>query len=160
NIVNNYDQGNHGDGKAANTAPLNAPTGIALDSKGLLYIADTNNNAIRLVNTTSSTQTVNGTSVPAGVIETVAGDRSGSSGYGGDGGFATDATFNAPSGVWLDGDDNLYILDSGNSVVRVVNMTASGISFPGSRATNPIAPGHIDTIVGTGVAGFQDGALN
>ncbi|MGH9498307.1 MAG: choice-of-anchor D domain-containing protein [Terriglobales bacterium] len=159
NIVNNYNQANHGDGQLANTAPLNAPEGIALDSRGLLYIADTNNNAIRLVNTTSTPQTVAGVSVPAGVIETVAGDGNGSSGYGGDGAAATSATLNAPSAIWLDGDDNLYILDSGNSAVRVVNMTASAISFPGSRANNPVAPGNIDTVVGTGVAGFADGAL-
>ena len=63
NIVNMYNQNNHGDGHPANTASLNAPQGIALDAAGNnLYIADTANNAIRVVN------------VQTGVIQTVAED--------------------------------------------------------------------------------------
>jgi trimeric autotransporter adhesin len=159
NIINKYNQGNLGDGQLANTASLNAPEGIALDSNGILYIADTNNNAIRVVNTLSTSQTVGGLTIPAGVIETIAGDGSGTAGYTGDGGPATSALLNAPGGVWLDGDNNIYVADTGNSVVRVVNTQATAISFYGAS----IPAGDIQTIVGNGTAcnitGCGDGSL-
>ncbi|MFZ0286559.1 MAG: choice-of-anchor D domain-containing protein, partial [Terriglobales bacterium] len=136
----------------ANTASLNAPEGIALDSKGILYIADTNNNAIRVVNTLNSSQMVGGLTIPAGVIESIAGDGNGTAGYTGDGGLATSATLNGPGGVWLDTDGNIYIADTQNSVVRVVNTQATAISFYGSIT---VQPGDIQTIAGTGTAGFS-----
>jgi len=84
---------------------LNSPTGIALDSKGNLYIADSDNNAIRMVS-------------PSGTITTVAG--SGRQGYSGDGGPAINALLNYPQGVALDSAGNLYIADTFNNAVRMV----------------------------------------
>ncbi len=157
NIVPKYDQLNQGDGNPGAAAYLNAPEGIALDSKGILYIADTNNSAIRVVNTTNSSQTVGGVVIPPGVIETVAGN--GTASYTGDGGPATSATLNGPAGVWLDADGNIYIADTQNSAVRVVNMQASAITFYGGTSgvtAITVQPGDIQTIAGTGVAGFNN----
>jgi sugar lactone lactonase YvrE len=83
---------------------------VAVDSAGNLYIADSFNNVIRKVNA-------------LGTITTVAGNGTG--GYSGDGGPATSAELNNPDGVAVDSAGNLYIADSGNSVIRKVN--ASGI---------------------------------
>ena len=99
-----------GDGGAATAAQLNNPRGIAVDGSGNLYIADTWNNRIRKVDT-------------AGVITTVAG--SGTNGFSGDGGVATDARLNYPYGVTPDGAGNLYIADSRNHRIRKVD-TAGG----------------------------------
>ena len=160
NIValQNYNAFNQGDNNLATTATLNAPQGIALDSAGNVYIADTADNAIRVVNPTKSPTVVGGVAIPAGFIETIAGDGSGQAGYFGDNGPATSALLNAPSGVWLDRDGNVYIADTGNSRIRVVNMQASAITFPGTNAPS-VGPGNIATIVGTGTPGFADGAI-
>ncbi|MFC1769888.1 hypothetical protein ACFLZI_02375 [Nitrospirota bacterium] len=96
---------------------LDTPGGIALDTSGNLYIADTENHLIR--------------KVTAGVINTVAGN--GELGYSGDGGPATSAELNSPRDVSVDAAGNLYIADTFNNVIRIVNT--SGI---------------INTVAGTG----------
>ena len=95
-----------GDGGQAASAQLNSPTGMALDSNNNLYIADTDNNAIRMV-------------TPAGIITTVAGN--GQQGYSGDGGPAIHALLNYPQGVAVDSAGNLYIADTLNNAVRMVS---------------------------------------
>ena len=88
-------------------ASLNAPRrgGRQL---GDLFIADTCNNVIREVNPST------------GVITTVAGN--GICGYSGDGGAATGAELNAPTGVAVDAAGDIFIADSGNNVIREVNQ--------------------------------------
>jgi len=100
-----------GDGGPATDAVLSDPGGVAVDSSGNLYIADTGDNVIREVNT-------------HGVINTDAGN--GTSGYGGDGGSATDAELNGPVGIAVDASANLYIADSGNNLVREVPISMAG----------------------------------
>jgi len=95
--------GSGGDCGPATAATLNGPFGVAVDSSGNFYIADSYNNRIRKVTT-------------AGIITTVAG--SGVGGYRGDGGSATAAELYWPGGVALDAAGNLYIADSDNSVIR------------------------------------------
>ena len=105
--------GYSGDGGAAATARLNNPNAIAVDASGDLFIADTNNNVVREVN------------AETGVISTVAGN--GTCGYSGDGGQATSAELDCPCGVAVDSTAGLlYIADTGNNVVRVVDL-ASGV---------------------------------
>jgi uncharacterized protein (TIGR03437 family) len=95
-----------GDGGPAIAASLQNPQGIALDTAGNLYIADTSNQVIRKVN-------------PQGIITTVAGN--GQQGSGGDGGPAIAAQLSAPCAVAVDGSGNLYIVDGGNDEIRKVD---------------------------------------
>jgi trimeric autotransporter adhesin len=122
--------GYRGDGGIATSASLNFPRGVAIDASGNLYIADTDNNRIRMV--TKST----------GIISTVAG--TGSSGYSGDGGLATSAALNYPRGVAIDASANIYIADFYNYRIRMVTKST----------------GIISTVAGTGSSGYSgDGGL-
>jgi len=100
------------DGVAATSATLYLPSGVAVDAAGNLYIADSSNNRIRRVDAVS------------GLISTVAGN--GNPGFAGDNGLATSAEIDNPSALALDGAGNLYIADSNNDVIRMVNA-ATGI---------------------------------
>jgi uncharacterized protein (TIGR03437 family) len=112
-----------GDNVPAASVHLYSPSGVAVDSAGNLYIADTGNQIVR--------------KVWGGVITTVAG--SGASIYGGfsgDNGPATSAQLSNPAGVAVDAAGNLYIADSANDRIRKVSN------------------GVITTVVGTGTPGF------
>src|SRR5271157_3160449 len=104
-VAGNGYGGYSGDGGPATSALLYGPEGLALDSAGNLYIADTYNNRIRRVS--------------GGTITTVAGN--GNQGSSGDGGPATSASLTLPSGVAVDSAANLYIADAGNGRVRKVS---------------------------------------
>ncbi len=93
------------DGVAATSTTLNTPLGLALDSAGNLYIADSYNHRIREV-------------VTGGNISTVAG--SGTEGFGGDDGAAIYAALNYPQGIAFDAAGNLYIADTFNHRIRKV----------------------------------------
>src|ERR1035438_8551114 len=105
-----------GDGGAATSASLYSPVGLAIDAKGNLYIADTNNSAVRKV--------TNGT------ISTVAGN--GLQGYAGDGGPALSAQLNDPQGVAVDAAGNLYITDTLNYRVRMVSPAGNIATIAGN----------------------------
>jgi len=103
-----------GDGGPATAAQLNTPCGVAVDSAGNLYIADTSNHRVRMVTT-------------AGVISTVAGNGTG--GFSGDGGPATAAKLREPCGVAVDSGGNLYIADHGNNRIRKVTAQVMTVNF-------------------------------
>jgi hypothetical protein len=138
------------DGGPATFSSLNGPQGIAVDSNGNVYIADTSNNVIRIVNTGATSFTIGGLSIPPGAIATVAGNSNGQSCTSasappcGDGGSAVSAFLTAPSGVFLDSTNNIYIADTGDQVVRVVNTQSTGITIAGVT----IPAGDIATIAG------------
>jgi sugar lactone lactonase YvrE len=113
-----------GDGGPAVAALLNGPAGLAVDEGGNLLIADRGNHRIRKID-------------PSGVISTVAG--TGVGGFSGDGGPATSAPLDRPTGLALDGNGNLLIADRGNHRIR---MVAAGT-------------GVITTVAGLGAAGFS-----
>ena len=167
-----------GDGGSALTAQFRNISGLAQDSNGNLYIADTENHRIRRVNT-------------AGFVHTVAG--SGTAGYSGDGGSATSAQLNGPVGLAVDAAGNLYIADQRNNRIRYVGLdgristfagngnaasggdggvpTAASILQPGSLALDnsgnlyiaetgghrvrKVSNNAISTVAGTGSAGFS-----
>jgi sugar lactone lactonase YvrE len=114
-IAGNGKEGYSGDGGPAKDAQL-YPSGMAVDASGNVYISDVSNHLIR--------------KVAGGVITTIAG--TGKSGYSGDGGPAASAQLYAPYGLAVDAAGNLYIADSGNSVVRKVS---GGVitTFAGNR---------------------------
>jgi trimeric autotransporter adhesin len=199
-VAGNGSNGFSGDGGPAISAQLNGPTGLALDSSGNLYIADLNNSRIRIVNSAGQINTLvgNGNAAvsgdggpasqaelaapeslmmdplgnlyigdswarvrkisPDGTISTIAGK--GTVGYAGDGGAATSAQVNGPFGLAADSAGNLYIADTGNSAVRILqatsyNLTLSAVTNGASNATGAIAPGEIVTIYGTGLGPTQ-----
>jgi sugar lactone lactonase YvrE len=121
-VAGDGNSGFGGDGGPATSAQLAFPAGVALDASGNLYIADTNNNRVRKVNT-------------GGTVSTVVGD--GNSGFGGDGGPATSAQLAFPAGVALDASGNFYIADAFNNRIRKVDST-----------------GIITTVAGDGTPGF------
>ena len=89
-------------------------SGVALDAAGNIYLADTNNNRVRMIN------------AQTGVISTFAG--TGTSGYSGDGGAATSANLSQPMGLAFDAQGNLYIADEGNDIIRMVGAQTGNIS--------------------------------
>lgn len=113
--------GYSGDGGAATSAALSFPTGIAMDGSGNLYIADTNNNRIRKVNT-------------SGIITTCAG--TGVAGYNGSGIAATSASLYNPWGVAADSVGQLYIPDRYNHLVRKVDTTGKIFDVAGNGSAN------------------------
>lgn len=110
---------NNGTGSGANFGQI---YGMATDSKGNLYVADRSNHTIRMV-------------TPAGVVTTFAG-TAGSSGS--TNGTGTAASFNQPSGLCVDSNDNVYVADTGNNVIRkitsggVVSLYAGTVGSSGS----------------------------
>ena len=106
--------GSQGDNGQAAAARLNRPTALAIDGQGNLYICDSGNHRIRMVNLTTN------------IITTVAGN--GGAGYGGDGVTATTTSLNNPTGIALDAQGNLYIADRGNHRIRRVDAVSKQIS--------------------------------
>jgi len=105
-------------------AQFNTPTGIATDTSGNIYVADSGNNAIRKV-------------TPTGVVTTLAGLISGNSD-----GTGIAAQFNDPVGVAVDLAGNVYVADSANTEVRKVSptgvtttiLTSANLTFAGAGA--------------------------
>ena len=103
-----------GDGGSATSAGLSLPYAVAFDLAGNMYIPDSANNVIRMV------ASVGGAITPTSTISTVVGFYPGIPGNSGDGGPATEAHMDAPSGVTLDAAGNLYIADTQNTRIRKV----------------------------------------
>jgi sugar lactone lactonase YvrE len=165
-VAGNGIRGYSGDGGPATSAELFEPFGVAVNSTGNLYIADTFNNRIRKVTRDGTINSVVGTDAglfdpdgvaidaagnlfiadtlnhrirkvtPQGVVSTVAG--TGTAGFGGDGGPATSAALDYPFSVAVDAAGNLYIADSANNRVRKV-----------------AANGTIGTVAGNGTPGYD-----
>lgn len=120
-VAGTMSYGFSGDLGPATSAELQGPSGLAFDSNGNLYIADSANNRIRRVDT-------------SGYISTVAG--TGTAGYSGDGGLAASAELSHPLDVAFDGNGNLYISDMLNSSIRMIDTfgkigTVAGLGSQG-----------------------------
>jgi trimeric autotransporter adhesin len=143
-----------GDGGPATSAELNQPAGLAIDSTGNIYIADTFNNAIRMVDTSN-------------VIHTVAGN--GKQGYSGDGGPATSAEVDHPRGIFVDASGNMFIADTNNRAIREVKSGtintiagngALGCTGDGGAATKASIGNPRDVIVGNGTLYISNGGCD
>lgn len=115
----------YADGAGA-AASFNSPSALAIDGEGNLYVADTANNRIRKI-------------TPAGIVTTLAGD--GAAGY--RDGAASEAQFNAPVGVAVDGRGDVYVADTYNDRIRLVTPE-----------------GQVKTLAGGGEPGYRDGAAD
>lgn len=109
------DAGFGGDQGPAVKAKLGGPTGVAVDQRGNLYIADDSNSRIRLVNT-------------QGIISTVCG--LGIQGFAGDGGSANLALLNRPSAIAIDAAGRVFFSDMNNNRIRVLSPVDSPVDAP------------------------------
>lgn len=109
-----------GDGGPATAAGLIEPYGIAADRAGNIFLTDYGSNVIRKIDA-------------AGIITTLAG--TGTAGYSGDGGPATGAALNKPTGIALDSAGNILIADSENQRIRLVTTSGVITSIAGTGAT-------------------------
>ncbi len=127
-----------GDGSQATVASLNRPFGVALDSVGNIYIADTVNCRIRKVNALN------------GIITTVVGN--GTAGLNGDGDLAVRSQLFFPGGVAIDRNNNILVADG--TLGFLVNLTQGRVRRVDANT------GIITTIAGTTSPGFGgDGGL-
>jgi len=145
-IAGNGKAGYSGDGGPATSAQLGGSDGLAFDAAGNLYIADTYNNAIRLV-------------TPDGTITTIAGTP-GSRGYFGDGGLAVAAQLSYPYGVAVDRGGNIFVADTGNGAIRELRpshaaLLISSVVDAASERPGPVSPGKIVVIYGAGLGPTQ-----
>jgi uncharacterized protein (TIGR03437 family) len=129
-VAGNGTNGFSGDGSTAINAEMNSPTGLALDSAGNLYIADSLNCRIRKVTS-------------GGNISTIVGN--GTLSYSGDGGLASQAQLNAPQGVAADAAGNLYVADTLNNVVRKVSPNGTIANFAGNGGVGSSGDGSAAT---------------
>jgi uncharacterized protein (TIGR03437 family) len=140
-----------GDGGAAVLAQIGAPAGVAVDALGNVFFSD-GSVRVRKVN-------------PVGFIFTEAGN--GTLGYSGDGGSAAVAQFNGPTALAVDAAGNVYVADTNNNAVRVLQPSGAGVSITAvtnaaSNQVGLIAPGELITIYGSnlGPAGLVQFQLN
>jgi uncharacterized protein (TIGR03437 family) len=154
---------NNGDGGPATQAFVSILEGVCADSAGNVYLADADDNRIRMIN-------------PAGIISTFAG--AGVAGYAGDGGPATQAYLRAPYGIRFDSGGNLFIADLGNNAIRRVatDGTMSTVAdnlasprnlafgsdgslyvseFSANRVSRVNADGTTKPVAGNGTGGFS-----
>jgi len=124
-----------GDGGPATAAKFEDPRGVAVGSDGSLYISDSSNNRVRRVG-------------PDGIITTVVG--SASSGFSGDGGPATAASLNFPTGVAVGPDGSLYIVDTFNNRIR--RVSPSGLITTAAGNGSSIARGDGGPAIQAGVS--------
>ncbi|MEQ1946748.1 MAG: BACON domain-containing carbohydrate-binding protein [Bryobacteraceae bacterium] len=123
-FAGNGAQGFAGDGGLATGAQLNQPQGVAVDAAGSVYIADTGNNRIRLVSN--------------GTITTIGG--TGTAGYTGDGGAATNATLNGPQGIFVDSYGRVLVADASNNAIRALSLPCSYTVTQALAATSAGGP--------------------
>ncbi len=107
------------DGKGT-AAQFNAPTGLAIDGFGNLYVSDEGNYVIRKI-------------TPSGDVSTLAG-QPGVQGHAD--GTGSGATFAGPSGLAVDGAGNLYVADENSGTIRKVTPTGKVTTIAGTAGTN------------------------
>jgi streptogramin lyase len=133
----------YADGPGAE-AQFNAPTDIAVDDNGILYVADNSNHKIRKI-------------TPSGEVSTLAGGAAGFS----DGPTAS-ALFRNPSGIALDNAGNIYVADRLNHRIRKIDVTSgqvTTIAGAGTTGSRDGAAGEAQFNNPYGVVVGEDGSV-
>jgi DNA-binding beta-propeller fold protein YncE len=118
-------EGDTGHGGRALEVQFSSPHEILLTRAGRMYIADTLNHRVRMLD------------LESGTITPVAG--TGEKGFSGDGGLAAKATFNQAYGIALSPDEQrLYVCDTGNRRVRVVDLKTGMVSTAAGNGTSAV----------------------
>ena len=104
---------------------FDSPVGVAADSAGNIYVADTNNSTIRRI-------------TPAGVVTTLAGTPAG---FGSADGTGAAASFNFPSRVATDSTGNAYVADTNNSTIRKITPMGVVTTVVGQARQAAFVPG-------------------
>ncbi len=117
--------GYNGEGIAIGLAQINNPYDLTITPSGDIYFCETAGNRVRRIT--------------EGVVRTVAGD--GVSGFTGDGGPATAARVNGPSGITTDAAGNVYFSDGGNNRIRKISTSGDITTIAGTGATTFIGSG-------------------
>jgi sugar lactone lactonase YvrE len=151
-VAGNGEQLFSGNGLAATLAGLDSPNGVAVDAAGNIYIGDTHNQQVRIVDTT-------------GVISTFAGN--GIKDYAGDGAAATSASLAQPRGLSVDASGNVYVADSDNNRIRLIAKSGTITTLAGNGSQGftgdggPAVDATLDTprataVAATGVIALSD----
>jgi len=106
-------------------ALFNYPSGVAVDSMGNIYVADSGNNTIRKVTSSGMVTTLAGTAGLSGITD----------------GMGGAALFNYPSGVAVDSMGNVYVADSGNNTIRKVTSGGMVTTLAGNAGLSGSADG-------------------
>lgn len=117
-FAGNGSNGYSGDGGSATAAQFYNPVGVAVDSAGDVFVADSDNGAVRMI--------------ANGIITTIAGN--GALGYTGDGAPATLAEFSAISGIAVDAQGNIYVADTNNNAIRLFPLHGIVSTIAGTGA--------------------------
>ena len=137
-------------------ATFQSPSGLAIDSNGYLYVADSVSNTIRRLNTVdiaAITTTPTSPAIPSFTVTTFAGKP----GVQGDAdGVGSNARFNNPTGLTLDGSGYLFIADTNSSTIRRMNVADITDGLTPATVVTPAAT--VTTFAGSaGISGSYDG---
>jgi len=136
-IVGGHTCGFSGDGGLAGNAEINAPIGqIVFDTAGDMYFSDTTNQRVRRIDYVT------------GVIRTIAGN--GTAGYTGDGGKATAAELNSPTGVGVDSQGNVFIISSAATGQVIRKVGSPGLLGFGNQVKGVASVAQLVTVTNTG----------
>jgi hypothetical protein len=119
-------------GASSSSGSIGHPTGLAVDATGDVYVAEANEQRVKVIE-------------PSGAVAGVAG--TGKAGDGGDGGMASSAQLDEPTGIAVDRGGDLFIADTANCKIRVVPAASGSVLGQG------VERDHIYTVAGTGVCG-------
>ena len=136
-VTGTGEEGYFGDGGQPTGAKLNKPRGIYIDKSNNMYIADTQNQRIRMIPKKDGTYF--GIDMTKGNIYTIAGNDV--SGYSGDNEKAIEAQLNLPQDIVLDNAGNLYIADTWNNCVRKVDTKGIITTIAGTSQQASVANG-------------------
>ncbi|MFN7921495.1 MAG: hypothetical protein U0Q16_15440 [Bryobacteraceae bacterium] len=134
-ILGNGTRGDKAESVPGTSAQIGNIDGLAIDSTGIIYAADTSFHKVRKVTADGTVSTVAGT---------------GTRGFTGDGALATAAQLDTPRGLAIDKDGALIIADSGNGRIRKVTMAGTISTIAGSGTAGPVNDGASATAVSVG----------